>query len=103
MALDLMWPLAFAPNGRERTVVQGSLEEVQQGVDLLMSTPAGALPYAKQFGRPELAHDPDPEGAMRRFLAHDEVAPRVGVLDVAYDRGAFTITVLSVNAYPEAP
>ena len=98
---DLAWPLSLAPGGRERTVVQGGLLDVQQGVDMLFTVPEGHLLYDQSFGRPDLAFNPQAGDAIERTIV--EQAPRVGSYRVDGDLSTgFSVVALSTTAYPES-
>lgn len=92
--LDLQWPVSIGSNGRERVVTQGSIEEVQQGVDLTFHVPAGHIESDKSFGRPELAFASDPEGAIDQTI--DTKLPRVAEYDLPVVGTSFVIEVTAV-------
>lgn len=84
----------MAPGGRERVVEQGSLEEVQQGVDLTFHIPAGHLRHAKDFGRDEYAFAVDPAAGVEQTIAAE--CERVADYDLTVDDGALTVLVTAV-------
>lgn len=95
MALDLEWPCSIGPSGRERVVEQGSLEEVQQGVDLTFHVPAGHLLHAKDFGRDEYAFAIDPTSAIEQTIK-DECERVTAYNPLVNDNGSFSVVVTAV-------
>lgn len=98
MARTLAWPLRHTPAGRYATVEQGSLAEVQQGVDMILTVPAGSLVYDPGFGRPELAFTSprDLESVVEQVI--EDAEPRAGDLDVTVSpTGRVTAVVGSVR------
>lgn len=93
MPLDLQWPVSLDPAGRERTVTQGTLEEVQQGVDLTLHVAVGTIESDKAFGRPEFAFTGDPEQAIRDTIAE---CKRVADYDLPVVGTSFTVLVTDV-------
>lgn len=95
MALDLQWPLSRSPNGRERVVEQGSIGEVQQGVDMTFHVPAGHLRHDVGFGRDEYAFSLDATAAIEQTI-DDECQRVAGYEPIFDDKGTFTILVTAV-------